>query len=67
MPNFDENRETNTILGNREHKKTHFQFWGNMGTSQFISGERGNRYPPGRASVLAACRTNCRLPFKRVR
>ena len=29
MPNFDENRGTNTILGNREHKKTHFQFWGN--------------------------------------
>ena len=35
-----------TILGNREHKKTNFQLLGNRGTSQFISGEQGNRYPP---------------------
>ena len=35
-----------TILGNREHKKTNFRFLGNRGTSQFISGEQGNRYPP---------------------
>ena len=54
-PNFDGNRGTKTILGNREHKKTaHFQFFGNMGTSQFISGEQGTRYPPGRASVLVS-------------
>ena len=47
-PNFDGNRGTKTILGNREHKKTaHFQFFGNMGTSQFISGEQGTRYPLG--------------------
>ena len=39
-------RGTKTILGNREHKKTNFQFLGNRGTSQFISGEQRNRYPP---------------------
>ena len=53
-PNFEGNRGTKTILGNREHKKTNFRFLGNRGTSQFISGEQGNRYPPppppGRAS-----------------
>ena len=35
-PNFEGNRETKTILEIREHKKTHFRFWGNRGTSQFI-------------------------------
>ena len=45
-PNFEGNRGTRIILGNREHKKTKFQFWGNRGTSQFISGDQGNRYPP---------------------
>ena len=43
-PNFEGNWGTETILGNREHKKTNFQFLGNRGTSQFISGEQGNRY-----------------------
>ena len=43
--NFEGNRGTKTILGNREHTKTNFRFWGNMGASQFISGEQGNRYP----------------------
>ena len=33
-------------IGNREHKKTNFPFFGNRKTSQFISGEQGNRYPP---------------------
>ena len=46
MPNLEGNRGTKTILGNREHKKTNFRFLGNRGTSQFISGEQGNRYPP---------------------
>ena len=40
-------RGTKTILENREHKKTNFRFLGNRGTSQFISGEQGNRYPLG--------------------
>ena len=44
--NFEGNRGTKTILGNREHKKTNFRFWGNRGTSQFSSREQGNRYPP---------------------
>ena len=47
---FEGIRGTKTILGNREHKKTNFRF---LGTSQFISGEQGNRYPPGRASMMA--------------
>ena len=51
MTNFEGNRGTKTILGNREHKKTNFRFLGNSGTSHFISGEQGNRYPPGRASL----------------
>ena len=54
-PNFEGNRGTKTILGNREHKKTNFRFLGNMGTSQFISGEQGNKYPPpppGRDSIV---------------
>ena len=44
--NFEGNRWTKTILGDREHKKTNFRFLGNRGTSQFISGEQGNRYSP---------------------
>ena len=46
--------EDETILGNREHKKTNFRFLGNRGTSQFISGEQGSRYPPweGLFSIL---------------
>ena len=51
-PNFEGNRGTKTILGNMEHKKTNFRFLGNRGTSQFISGEQGNRYPTGRASYI---------------
>ena len=43
--NFEENRRRKTIFGNREYKKTNFQFLGNRGTSQFILGEQGNRYP----------------------
>ena len=50
--NFEGDRGTKTILGNREHKKTNFRFLGNRGTSQFISGEQGNRYPPPPWEVL---------------
>ena len=35
--NFEGNRGTKTILGNREHKKTNFRLLGNRGTNQFIS------------------------------
>ena len=48
--NFEGNRGTKTILGNMERRKTNFRILGNMGTSQIISGEQGNRYPAGRAS-----------------
>ena len=54
-PNFEGNRGTKTILGNREHKKTNFQFLGNRGTSQFISREQGNRYPLGGPHYLCVC------------
>ena len=30
------------MLGNREHKKTNFPFWGNRETSQFASRGQGN-------------------------
>ena len=52
-PNFEGNRGTKTILGNREQKKTNFRFLGNRGTSEFISGEQGNMYPPGKASKIS--------------
>ena len=42
--NFEGNRGTKTILGNRKHKKTNFRFLGNRGTSQFISGEQANLF-----------------------
>ena len=47
MPNFEGNMGTKTILGNREDKKTNFRFLGNRGTSKFLSGEQGDRYPLG--------------------
>ena len=50
-PNFEGNRGTKTILENKEQKKTNFRFLGNKETSQFISGEQGNRYPPGGAPI----------------
>ena len=54
--NFEGNRGKKTILGNSEHRK---QFLGNMGISQFISGEQGNRYPLGRASVIVVVTQCC--------
>ena len=50
------------MLGNREHKITIFRFWGNRGTRQFISGEQGNRYPHGRASLLSM---ECQCKYKK--
>ena len=41
MPNFEENRGTKTILGNRDNiRKQIFRYLGNRGTIQFISGEQ---------------------------
>ena len=52
-PNLRGTGEQRQYWGNMEHKKTNFRFLGNGGTSQFISGEQGNRYPlPERASVM---------------
>ena len=45
-------RGTKTILGNREHKKTYFRYWGNRGTSQFFQGIKGTGTSPGRASLF---------------
>ena len=42
MPNFEEDMGTNTILGNREHKKKN-EFWG---TGEQANLFQGNRYPP---------------------
>ena len=36
MPNFEGNRGTKTILGNREHRKQFFDFWGTGRASLFI-------------------------------
>ena len=53
---FEGNRWTKTILGNREHKITHFRLGGGggRGTRLFISGEHGDIYlrPFGRASRM---------------
>ena len=55
-PHFEGNEGTKTRLGNTEHKKTNFRFLGNSrGTSQFISGEQGNRCSPWKASALCIC------------
>ena len=51
-PSFEGNRGTKTIFANREHKKFLFRFLGYRGINQFISGEHGNRYPPGRAILI---------------
>ena len=59
-PNFEGNRGTKTILGNREHKKAIFRFLGNRGTSEFLSGEQGNRYPPWEGLI----NTNTHMKFQ---
>ena len=43
---------TNTILGNREHKKANFRILGNWGTGQFISAEQGKSHPGGASLVF---------------
>ena len=47
MPHFEGNNGTKVVLGNREHKKANFRYMGNRGSSHFISGEQGKRYPLG--------------------
>ena len=43
-PNFEGNRGTKTILGNREHKKTNFRFLGNKPI--YFRGTREQEPPP---------------------
>ena len=43
---FEGNRGTKAILGNRGNMKSNLRSFGNMVTSQFISKEQRNRYPP---------------------
>ena len=73
-PNFEGNRGTIiTILGDREHKKTHFRSGENRATSQPISGEQRNRYPLGGPQLQLLYLTifnlailNCRLFKKKI-
>ena len=60
--NFEETGKTKTILGNWEHKKTNFRFLGNRGTSQSISGEQGNRYPPWEGLIMTGAL--CTFPLQ---
>ena len=39
--NFEGNRGTKTILGNREHKKTNFDFWGTWEQAYLFQGNKG--------------------------
>ena len=53
-PNFEGNRGTKTILGNREHKKI-FDFWGTGEQVNLFQGNKGTGTPPphtGRASII---------------
>ena len=52
MPNFEGNRGTKAILGDREHKKTNFSIFGEQGDKPIYF--KGTRYPPGRASLSYA-------------
>ena len=47
MSYFEGTGGTETILGNKEHKKTIFHFFGEKGKSPFISGEQESMYPLG--------------------
>lgn len=49
----EEDRGTKAVLGNRKHRKSRFG-----GTRQFIFGEQGNMYSPGRASLMLILEAN---------
>ena len=49
MPNFEGNRGAKTILGNREHKKQIFDFWGTGEQANLFQGNKGTGNTPGRA------------------
>ena len=55
MPNFEGNRGRKTLLGNREHKKTNYSFFGEQGNKPIYF--RGTREqvtpsPLGKASFI---------------
>ena len=45
MSNFEGNRGTKTILGNREHKKTNLDFWGTGEQANLFQGNKGTGTP----------------------
>ena len=45
-PNFEGNRETKTILGNREHRKQIFDFGGTGEQANLFQGNKGTGTPP---------------------
>ena len=51
-PNFEENRVTKTILGNREHKKIFFDFEGTLGNKPIYFREKGTGTPLGGPNLL---------------
>ena len=52
MPNFEGNRGTKTILGNREHRKQFFNFGGTWEQANLFQENKGTGNPPGRASLV---------------
>ena len=53
-------RERKAILGNREHRKSRFCFWGTGEKGHLFQGNKGTGTPPsptptGRASLLSLC------------
>ena len=50
------NTNKTQILGNREHRKSRFCFWGIREQGHFSKGTR-DQVPPGRASKLGQCYT----------
>ena len=44
-PNFEGNRGTKTMLGNREHEKTNFRFWKTGEQANLFQGNKGTGTP----------------------
>ena len=62
-PKFEGNRGTNTIMGNREHRKTNFSIFGEQGNKPiYFRGTREQVTPPppteGRKNQLFYCYEN---------
>ena len=45
-PNFERNRGTKTIFGNRKHKKAYLQFWGTGEQANLFQENKGTGTPP---------------------